>query len=231
MMFIHCAAALILLAAVVAPALANGDGSFRAQGNEPFWSLGLGEGEIIFRPMDGAEVRVKPIPQPRQDGGATVYEATSDGTGLTVTVSPVLCSDTMSGIPFPSTVTVVHGGKTFSGCGGEPASLLLGEWAVTELAGKPVIADSVPTLKFGDAGKISGKASCNRYFGGYTLSGEGLAVGELGSTKMLCEPKVMDQEQAFLAVLKATTGFAIGADGHLTLRSSDGRTIVARPLK
>jgi hypothetical protein len=42
----------------------------------------------------------------------------------------------MSGMPFPKPVTVVLGEKTFTGCGGEPATLLRGAW-IAIIYGKP----------------------------------------------------------------------------------------------
>ncbi|WP_395688102.1 META domain-containing protein [Aestuariivirga sp.] len=225
------AAVVLLVVSLSVPALANGTDAFRAQGNEPFWSLSMGEGELTFRPMDGEAVTLKPVPQPRVDGQSNIYDGGQGDGALTVTIAAKLCTDSMTGMPFPRTVMVVRGGKTFSGCGGEPVSLLRGEWQVTEIAGRPVIAEAVPTVTFGGDGKISGLASCNRFFGGYSLTGEGLAVGQLGSTKMLCEPVVMDQEQVVLSLLETAGGFALDEQGQLTLRSGDGRTLTARPLR
>lgn len=56
-------------------------------------------------------------------------------------------------------------------------------------------------------------------------------MGQLGSTKMLCEPAVMDQEQVVLSLLETAGGFALDEQGQLTLRSGDGRTLTARPLR
>lgn len=223
------AAMALLLAAFAMPALANGTEAFRAQGNEPFWSLSLGEGELSFRPLEGGVVTLKPVPQVRVDGQSEIYAGGQGDDALTVTIAPTLCTDSMTGMPFPRTVTVVQGGRTFTGCGGEPASLLRAEWVVTAIDGKPVLASATPTVTFEADGKINGMASCNRFFGGYSLSGEGLAVGPLGSTKMLCEPEVMEQEAALFALLEAASGFAMGENGQLTLRVPDGRILVARP--
>jgi heat shock protein HslJ len=45
---------------------------------------------------------------------------------------------------------------------------------------------------------------------------------------MACAPPLMDQEERFLALLAEVRGFEIGADGALTLRTGDGRAILAR---
>lgn len=222
---IRFAAVLMFLALVSAPAMANGGNPFRAQGNEPFWSLTMSDGTITFQPMDGEAVTVKPAPAPRQEGDAEIYEASA----LTLTIAGKICSDTMSGMPFPKTVTVAQGGKTFSGCGGEPASLLHGSWRITTIDGKPVITGSKPSVAFEADGKVYGKASCNRFFGGYSLTGEGLSAGPLASTKMMCEDALMAQERAVMNILNGLTGFGVADDGLLTLRGKDGRTITAKP--
>ena len=222
---IRFAAVLMFLALVSAPAMANGGNPFRAQGNEPFWSLTMSDGTITFQPMDGEAVTVKPAPAPRQEGNAEIYEAAA----LTLTIAGKICTDTMSGMPFPKTVTVAQSGKTFSGCGGEPASLLQREWLITAIDGKPVAAGSSPSVAFEEGGEINGNASCNRFFGGYSLTGEGLSAGPLASTKKMCEDALMAQERAVKAILKSLTGFGVADDGLLTLRGKDGRTITAKP--
>ncbi|MFO0992606.1 MAG: META domain-containing protein [Hyphomicrobiales bacterium] len=217
------------LALLIAPVLANGSETFRAQGNEPSWSIRMSEGAIAFQPMDGEAVVVKPIPAPRQDGTTEIYEAKIGADSFALTIASKICTDTMSGMPFPKSVTVVLGTRTFSGCGGEPSALLQGQWNITELNGKPAIAGSLPKITFEADGKVNGNASCNRFFGDYTLSGEGLTAGGLGASMMMCEQTLMDQEMKVLEVLKGLSGFGIGEDGKLILRTNDGRTIIATP--
>lgn len=223
--------ALALFAAPIlaAPALADGVEPFRARGNEPFWSVEMTSAAITFRPMDGAGVTVKPVPSPRQDGNAEVYEATAGGQSFVLRIASTVCTDTMSGMPFPKTVTVAIGAKTFEGCGGEPVTLLLGEWTIAEIDSQPAVAGSTPTVNFAEDGKLSGNASCNRFFGSYTLTGEGLTIGDVGSSMMACDQPLMDQEMKVLDILKAVGGFEIAGDGALILRAHDGRTITARP--
>jgi len=217
------------LALLAAPVLANGSETFRAQGNEPSWSIRMSDGAMTFQPMDGEPVTVKPIPTPRQDGTTDIYEAKVGADSFALTVASKICTDTMSGMPFPKSVTVALGAKTFNGCGGEPATLLQGQWNITEIDGKPAIAGSTPTIGFEADGKVNGNGSCNRFFGGYTLTGEGLTASDLGASMMMCEQSLMDQEMKVLDILKALAGFGIGEDGKLILRTNDGRTIIATP--
>uniref|UniRef100_UPI004056DBFF META domain-containing protein n=1 Tax=Candidatus Electronema sp. TaxID=2698783 RepID=UPI004056DBFF len=61
------------------------------------------------------------------------------------------------------------------------------------------------TVSFGNDGKVSGTAGCNRYFSSYaaSVSGETVSISALSATRMLCnEPEgIMAQEQRFLAAL------------------------------
>lgn len=218
-----------ILALLAVPALATGREPFRAQGNEPSWSIRMNDGVIMFKPMDGDAVRVTPIPTPRQEGNAEIYEAKVGDVSFTLTIMDKICSDAMSDMPFPQSVALAFGDTTFSGCGGEPATLLHGQWLIIEIDGKPTITGSSPTVNFESDGKISGNATCNRFFGGYTLSGEGLMASDLGASMMMCEQELMDQEMNILQILKELAGFGIGDDDKLILLTDRGRSIIAIP--
>ncbi|MGH6791527.1 MAG: META domain-containing protein [Methyloceanibacter sp.] len=77
-------------------------------------------------------------------------------------------------------------------------------------------------------GRVYGNGSCNRYFGGYELTGEGLAFSQLGSTKMACEQPLMDQEFIFLQILGAVSRFEFDTEGKLVLHSDDGTLVASR---
>ena len=62
---------------------------------------------------------------------------------LTVLVVPEICHDSMSGMPFPYSVSYRLDGVTHTGCGGETRSLLTGRsWNVLEIDFQPVIEGS-----------------------------------------------------------------------------------------
>lgn len=108
------------------------------------------------------------------------------------------------------------------------AALGGGEWAVFEINGKPVVANSKPTITF-EEGRVFGAASCNRFMGGYAVSADGLKLemSQMASTMMACPDELMTQEGQFLGTLGAVTGYGV-KDGVLTLTAADGKSIKAR---
>jgi len=204
---------------------------FRATGNEPSWRLDIGSTEMTLLTNFGQDRLVAATPKAQVAGGTTTYVARTSQGELTATVVNQLCVDSMSGMPHPQSVTVLVGGKSLTGCGGEPASLLQGaEWTVVEIVGAPLVAGSKVTLDFAPDGRLSGHSSCNRFTSAYTLSGEGLAISEAAGTRMMCEAVLMDQERRLIDALGAVQNFSIAADGALLLNTGDGRTIKARRL-
>ncbi len=221
------AAATPAVAQVQSPATAGT--SFRATGNEPSWRLDIGGTELTLLTNFGQDRLVAATPTAHVSGGTTTYLARSPQGELTATIVNQLCVDSMSGMPHPQSVTVVVGGQTLTGCGGDPASLLQGaEWSVVEIGGVPLVAGSTVTLDFAPDGRVSGHASCNNFMSEYALSGEGLAISKGAGTKMMCDAALMDQERRFLDALGGVQRFSIAADGALLLQTGDARAIKAR---
>jgi len=221
------AAATPAVAQVQSPATARTP--FRATGNEPSWRLDIGSAEMTLLTNFGQTRLVAATPLAQVSNATTKYVARTDQGELTATIVNQLCVDSMSGMPHPQSVTVVVGGKTLTGCGGEPASLLQGaEWTVVEIGGAPLVAGSKVTLNFTPDGEVSGHASCNSFTSAYTLSGEGLAIASGASTRMMCDDALMDQERTLLATLAEVRNFSVGTDGALLLQAGDGRTIKAQ---
>jgi heat shock protein HslJ/uncharacterized lipoprotein YbaY len=87
-----------------------------------------------------------------------------------------------------------------------------------------VIADTNPTLTFGESGAVSGSTGCNNFTGTYTSDEVGsIEIGQLASTMMAClEPEgLMDQEMAILAALPAATVYTVQGS-TLELRDAGG---------
>lgn len=99
------------------------------------------------------------------------------------------------------------------------------KWILTELNGAAPIADRAPTLEFGADGQATGNSSCNQYFGSYTIDGQTLNFGQLGSTMMGCEEPVMQQEVSFLQTLGTAAIFTVAGD-TLTITTAADATLV-----
>lgn len=106
-------------------------------------------------------------------------------------------------------------------------SALIGVWVVEFIGERPVVDRSPARIQFSGDGAIAGNASCNRFFGKYTYTKQALAIDPLGSTRMMCLPALMEQEQRLLEQLPTATTASI-ENGLLILRdSADQRVIQA----
>jgi heat shock protein HslJ len=100
-------------------------------------------------------------------------------------------------------------------------------WIVVSLNGETV-EQPAPNIEFsGD--RVSGSGGCNRYFGGYQVTGaETIVIRGIGSTEMACEPAaIMEREQSYFAALNAVRSYRRDGD-RLTLSAVAGPTIVLR---
>lgn len=203
---------------------------FRARGNEPFWSLLLGEDELRLERLGEAPRVVAPPPAARIEGVVHSLEARLDGTALRLRIEALPCIDTMTGMPHPARVTLELGGERLSGCGGDPGSLLrAAAWTVRGLDG-----DALPThrpleLLFSTDGRFAGQAPCNRIMGSYRLSGEELRLGPVASTMMMCEDALMAAERRYVEALEAVRRFELAPEGGVVLvGEAGGRIELAR---
>lgn len=98
-------------------------------------------------------------------------------------------------------------------------------WTLTELDGAAPEAGSPATLEFLADGSVAGTTGCNRYFGGFTADAASLTFGQMGSTKMACEPALMEQENRYLEVIGRAASYAVAGD-TLTITADDGATLV-----
>jgi heat shock protein HslJ len=191
-----------------------------ARGNEPGWRLDMTATELVLTTEAGQEIRAaRPEGQPQADGGTLL-----SADGMAVTLWPVTCRDTMTGMPYPQQVQVALDGQVLSGCGGDPAALLSGDWRLVSVKGAPLAEGA--TLQLQD-GRASGRAACNRFNGGYSLTGEGLGFSALAATRMACPPPAMEEEAAILAAFAAVDRFDIDESGQLVLIGGDVPLLLA----
>ena len=210
--------------AVTAPGL-----PFSARGQEPGWQITIADETISLSADYGALQLRMPRPEPEITAAGIVYRTAGDGRSLSVSIQPRICADIATGMPHPYRVRYDLDGETHAGCGGEPKSLLTGgEWVVEEIGGRPVIADAEVTILFMEEDRVAGGASCNRFFGSYKLSGEGLTFAQMGGTMMACPGPLADQEARFLKLLQETYRFEIDSEGRLVLHTPHQQRIAAR---
>lgn len=182
--------------------------SYRASGNEPFWAV----------TYDGWRATLKRPGEPDVVGDAEIAETTSNGQTLiandgTLTwrleATDGLCVDSMSGMPRPQHTTLRYQSNAMHGCGGDPERLLQGVmWRIVNSGEQSANDAPAAHIRFLADNKISGSTGCNRFFGGYALTGESLSFKSLGSTRMTCSSELMAQEEVLLKVLASVNRFS-----------------------
>jgi heat shock protein HslJ len=110
--------------------------------------------------------------------------------------------------------------------GAAPVDLAGTSWLLEQISDadgvRPVVNGSQASLDFGTDGRVTGNATCNRFFGPYTQDGATLSVGMLASTMMACtDEALMAQEQAYMAALGAAEQVQV-TEATLVITSADG---------
>jgi heat shock protein HslJ/uncharacterized lipoprotein YbaY len=197
----------------------------RARGNEPAWQIELGS-ELRFASGD---LRLQgTAPPARTVGDARRYDGRVSGRIVNVTLAQRVCRDSMTGMPHPFAAEVIVDGRVFRGCGGEPETLLVGaEWVVDGIDGR-MVERSRATLDFGVDGRLAGRATCNVFSAGFSVTGERLTIGPTAVTSSACAPDLMEQERRFLDILRGVLRFDVTDAGALVLEAERGRRITAR---
>jgi len=207
------------------------DRPYRARGNEPGWHVSL-EGETAEIVADYGEItRAVPRPAAQAESGGYAFDMPEANARLRV--EERMCHDDATGMPYPDTAQLALDEGVLRGCGGDPVDLLTGgAWRVTGLGDAPLIEPERLSLNFLDAGRVAGSGGCNRFVGGFSLSGEGLHFGPMASTMMACPEPLMEQERRMLDALEQVMAFDVDARGRLLLLAEDRRTVLigaARP--
>lgn len=203
------------------------DAPYLARGNEPFWSVAIDAGSMTIGRL-GLDDLVLPVTGAGLQADGAIFVTGGDRARLLRDNS--ICSDSMSGMPYPETVTLTLGDDVLTGCGGDSRDLLTGQtWVVRQIADDVLPDDIRITLGFDPSGNVAGAAGCNRWFAGYDLTGEGLSLTQPGATMMACDAAIMTQERAFLDALATISGFAIDESGALVMTAQEQPLITAIP--
>jgi len=169
--------------------------------------------------------------------GCNVYSGSYTASGAALTFGPL--ATTMMACPSPqdtvetaylaalgksatytataSTLTIYDaaGAEILLYSAGSPAAITGTTWHLRaynngKQAVVSVLNGTDPTAVFGTDGQVSGNATCNTYFGPYTITGSTIKVGPLGSTLMACPDAAQQaQETQFLAALQAATTYEV----------------------
>lgn len=88
--------------------------TYRALGQEPGWTLTIGNGRIDYMGNYGEKHINVARPVPRATANGRRYETTR----LTVDLTYLRCNDAMSGHGYSDQVMIIADGETYRGCGG-----------------------------------------------------------------------------------------------------------------
>jgi heat shock protein HslJ len=113
--------------------------------------------------------------------------------------------------------------------GQEPSlgwQLVLSEWHLTELDGRPVPRDAGIDLTFWPSGRAAGSGGCNVYASTWTWFGpDRLSFGPISTSRRSCRPGVLRREAAYVERLRSVERFEPRAE-RLTLITVDGSMLI-----
>lgn len=112
------------------------------------------------------------------------------------------------------------------GCAAEPVQLQRDHSYVLEWIGeRPLIDNSHLTVTLGNDGRAYGNGGCNHWFAPYTLQGHTLTFGKVGSTRKLCAPALMEQEQRFLQALETVQRWDVSPIEQMRFWPAEGKPL------
>ena len=113
-----------------------------------------------------------------------------------------------------------------AGCAAEPLKLQQERSYVLEWIGeRPLMDYSHLTLTLAADGRAYGNAGCNHWFAPYTLEGDKLSFGTVGSTRKLCAPALMEQEKRFLQALSTVQRWDISPIEQVRFWPAEGKPL------
>ena len=101
-----------------------------------------------------------------------------------------------------------------------------GTWVIEQARTEPILDKRRARLVLGTDGRLSGHTSCNVMNGPYTLSGDKIKIGAIATTRMVCGPLLLEQEDRILTALELAATARVRPDGLLELRDADGRGVL-----
>jgi heat shock protein HslJ len=200
-----------------------GPSTYEALGTEPFWSLKMSNGIMLFKDANSPTTHDMAYSETPTLNG---WRYTSKTMIADVTYAP--CNDGMSDRTYKDTVTVVMGNETYKGCGGgvlPPVSLERTVWRITSINGTEIPASQGALVSFGD-GRMSGTVGCNRLGSDYTYAAGKLGFGPVMSTRMACQEPLSSQEYSFVSLIGSAASTSFSSDGSLILTGKNGAVAI-----
>jgi heat shock protein HslJ len=118
------------------------------------------------------------------------------------------------------------GAMLLTGCAADAERVQRDKGYLLEWIGeRPLMDNSHMTMTLGKDGRAYGNAGCNHWFAPYRLDGESIVFGPVGSTRKLCAPAVMEQEQRFLQALPKVQRWDISPVEQLQLWPAEGKPL------
>lgn len=99
------------------------------------------------------------------------------------------------------------------------------QYIVEWIGERPLIDRSHLSISLQAEGKAGGFAGCNNWFASYQLSGSQLALEQIATTRKVCAPSLMEQEQRYLEALSQIVRWDFGEHGQLQLWPQQGAPI------
>ena len=133
-------------------------------------------------------------------------------------------------------VIVIAAGAVLYGCGTmdkltqvDPELVKDKTWVLMSMNGQPTINDPRVTIEFRpslpEQGRISGRAQCNNYFGGYRVTDNKIMFSSMGATRMTCPMNRIDKEKQYLEAFPLIDYLTI-SDNELALKQKKGDLIL-----
>lgn len=120
---------------------------------------------------------------------------------------------------------LVAAGFPFAGAAADDAILTDITWLAEDIEGRGVVDNVASTFRIDASGKLSGAGGCNRISGTAKIAGEKIAIAPPATTRMMCPPAVMDQEQKFLGAITRARSYKLEGS-ILRLQGEDGAELL-----
>ena len=169
-------------------------------------------------------VALPPHPIRRRASSLTLTGAPSVALTMTLAATLMLAPPARAAEPAPGTPAAAADASAALG----PASAedILGLWIIEQARSAPLVDKRSARLNFGPGGVLSGNGSCNALMARYSLEGQVLKIGPVGTTRKACSEGQLEQEDRVLTALERSVRAAVPPHGFLTLWDADGAVLL-----